>query len=235
MKTGIFKERTRKDGLTCSWCKLVGKGDVEAVKLTQCSRCWRARKVKISYCGRRCQAQAWKAHRVECASSCWSLAQHRHHSPGTKRYVSRLTNEVMIHTVMWRREPSFAKQLYVTRVLPYLLSYDMRMPRLWVTDLSLFSPQFRRYVSRLTTEVASSTLMWRRESNIARKLWEERILPFLLDYGSELPAGWATPPTRSRSLASGAAARSDSEPAPERRRVIGPPIPERRRVIGPPI
>ena len=64
-----FKGQRRKDGSTCSWCKLVGVRSPEAATLTHCGACWKKRRVKILYCGRRCQREAWPQHRVECADA----------------------------------------------------------------------------------------------------------------------------------------------------------------------
>ena len=186
-----FSAQTRSDGETCSWCKLVGVQDVERTKLTYCRPCWRARRICVNYCSRRCQADAWRAgHKVECASTAWSPAQHGRHDPVVRAYVARLTNDVMVRTLMWRREPSYAKRLYLNRVLPYLLTYDADVPRGWAPEPRLFRPELRTYVSRLTNEVASYLLMFRRERRVARVLWKERILPFLLDGGTRPPPSW---------------------------------------------
>ena len=185
-----FKGQRRKDGSTCSWCKLVGVRSPEAATLTHCGACWKKRRVKILYCGRRCQREAWPQHRVECAAGCWSPRQHPHHSAVVREYVARLTNDAMIYTLMWRREPNYAKRLYIGRVLPYLLSYDMNIPKRWVTDLRHYPRASRRYVSRLTHEVACFFLMSRRERRIANVLWKDHVLAFLLDGSTPCPPGW---------------------------------------------
>jgi len=190
MKKATLAPQRTAEGETCSYCKLVGHGSPATAKLVSCGRCLRARSVRVLYCSRKCQAGAWPAHRPVCAQTAWSLAQHPHHRPATRRYVARLTSDVMIYTVFWKREPNYEKRLYVNRILPYLLSYELRVPRRWLSELRHFDAPYRSYVSRLATEVVPRTLLWRRASNVARRVWAERIVPYLLDDGDRVPRGW---------------------------------------------
>ena len=114
----IFRPQTNAAGETCSYCKLVGVRKPGAVVLTACGACRRLRRVRVLYCSRKCQRGAWPRHRACCGASAWSLEQHRCHRPATRHYVARLTQEVMIYTLFWRREPSYAKRLFLGRVLP---------------------------------------------------------------------------------------------------------------------
>ena len=92
-----FKGQRRKDGSTCSWCKLVGVRSPEAATLTHCGACWKKRRVKILYCGRRCQREAWPQHRVECAagSGCWSPRHPRLWPGGSVIWTRRERGVVM--------------------------------------------------------------------------------------------------------------------------------------------
>ena len=62
------------------------------------------------------------------------------------------------------------------------------MPRCWLRDLRLADAAYRRYVARLAAEM-THTLLWRRASNVAKRVWRERVLPFLLEDAAP-PPGW---------------------------------------------
>ena len=94
-KTLMRAQKTR-DGRTCSWCKLVGKRNLENVTLAPCGPCLRRRGVSVLYCSRKCQREAWQTHKPICAATPWSLAQHRFHSKGTREYVRRLVQDHLI-------------------------------------------------------------------------------------------------------------------------------------------
>ena len=121
-KTLMQAQKTR-DGRTCSWCKLVGKRNLENVTLAPCGPCLRRRGVSVLYCSRKCQREAWQTHKPICAATPWSLQQHRFHGKGQREYVRRLVQDHLIHTLAWKREPSHASSLLTGRILPYLLSY----------------------------------------------------------------------------------------------------------------
>ena len=129
-KTGaIFRPQTNAAGETCSYCKLVGVRNPGAVVLTACGACRRLRRVRVLYCSRKCQRGAWPRHRVACGASPWSAEQHACHRPATRHYVARLTQEVMIYTLFWRREPSYTRRLFLGRVLPSPKAGVARPPR----------------------------------------------------------------------------------------------------------
>lgn len=181
----LLGARHTRDGRTCSWCKLVGKKRPEDVTLAPCGPCARKRGVAVLYCSRKCQREAWRSHKPMCAATPWSLQQHRCHAPGQKEYVRRLVQEVLIHTLAWKREPSHATSLLKGRILPYLLSYGSPPPG-WSWH---WSPAVRRYAARLTL-VWARTLAYERESAVARGIWRDHVLPFLLDASTAVPGGW---------------------------------------------
>ena len=155
----LLGERKTRDGRTCSWCKLVGKRNLENVTLAPCRPCLRRRGVSVLYCSRKCQREAWQTHKPICAATPWSLAQHRFHGKGQREYVRRLVQDHLIHTLAWKREPSHASTLLTGRILPYLLSYSSPPPG-WSRH---WSPAVRRYALSLTL-VWARTLAYERES-----------------------------------------------------------------------
>jgi len=183
-KTLMQAQKTR-DGRTCSWCKLVGKRNLDNVSLSPCGPCLRRRGVSVLYCSRKCQREAWQTHKPICAATPWSLAQHRFHGKGQREYVRRLVNENLIHTLAWKREPSHASSLLTGRILPYLLSYAPPPPG-WSRH---WSPPVKRYALSLTL-IWARTLAYERESANARGVWRDHVLPFLLDASTAVPAGW---------------------------------------------
>ena len=183
-KTLMQAQKTR-DGRTCSWCKLVGKRNLDNVSLSPCGPCLRRRGVSVLYCSRKCQREAWQTHKPICAATPWSLAQHRFHGKGQREYVRRLVQDHLIHTLAWRREPSHASSLLTGRVLPYLLSYAPPPPG-WSRH---WSPPVKRYALSLTL-IWARTLAYERESANARGVWRDHVLPFLLDASTVVPAGW---------------------------------------------
>jgi hypothetical protein len=183
-KTLMQAQKTR-DGRTCSWCKLVGKRNLENVTLAPCGPCLRRRGVSVLYCSRKCQREAWQTHKPICAATPWSLAQHRFHGKGQREYVRRLVQDHLIHTLAWKREPSHASTLLTGRILPYLLSYSPPPPG-WSRH---WSPAVRRYALSLTL-VWARTLAYERESANARGVWRDHVLPFLLDASTVVPEGW---------------------------------------------
>ena len=170
---------------TCSWCKLVGKRNLENVTLAPCGPCLRRRGVSVLYCSRKCQREAWQTHKPICAATPWSLAQHRFHGKGQREYVRRLVQDHLIHTLAWKREPSHASSLLTGRILPYLLSYSPPPPG-WSRH---WSPSVKRYALSLTL-VWARTLAYERESANARGVWRDHVLPFLLDASTAVPEGW---------------------------------------------
>ena len=183
-KTLMQAQKTR-DGRTCSWCKLVGKRNLENVSLSPCGPCLRRRGVSVLYCSRKCQREAWQTHKPICAATPWSLQQHRFHSKGQREYVQRLVQDHLIHTLAWRREPSHASSLLTGRILPYLLSYAPPPPG-WSRH---WSPPVKRYALSLTL-IWARTLAYERESANARGVWRDHVLPFLLDASTAVPEGW---------------------------------------------
>ena len=183
-KTLMRAQKTR-DGRTCSWCKLVGKRNLDNVSLSPCGPCLRRRGVSVLYCSRKCQREAWQTHKPICAATPWSLAQHRFHGKGQREYVRRLVQDHLIHTLAWRREPSHASSLLTGRILPYLLSYAPPPPG-WSRH---WSPPVKRYALSLTL-IWARTLAYERESANARGVWRDHVLPFLLDASTAVPEGW---------------------------------------------
>ena len=183
-KTLMRAQKTR-DGRTCSWCKLVGKRNLDNVSLSPCGPCLRRRGVSVLYCSRKCQREAWQMHKPICAATPWSLQQHRFHGKGQREYVRRLVQDHLIHTLAWRREPSHASSLLTGRILPYLLSYAPPPPG-WSRH---WSPPVKRYALSLTL-IWARTLAYERESANARGVWRDHVLPFLLDASTAVPAGW---------------------------------------------
>ena len=183
-KTLMQAQKTR-DGRTCSWCKLVGKRNLDNVSLSPCGPCLRRRGVSVLYCSRKCQREAWQTHKPICAATPWSLAQHRFHGKGQREYVQRLVQDHLIHTLAWRREPSHASSLLTGRILPYLLSYAPPPPG-WSRH---WSPPVKRYALSLTL-IWARTLAYERESANARGVWRDHVLPFLLDASTAVPEGW---------------------------------------------
>ena len=76
LTTGVKGEELG-DKLTCSWCRTVARPE----KLSKCGRC-----KKVSYCGKDCQAKAWKGHKKVCVSrSAQAQAQAQGDAPKRKK------------------------------------------------------------------------------------------------------------------------------------------------------